>query len=121
MINDDVIGKQTTLKLSDLRGFYISHLQKTPFPNPDYMGENLKSNVKRCKIYEGLLGFCPIGNDGEIYSYLVFSTNMDVSNAIRASYQFGGIDKVKVVAGLVNAEVVTTFKNTNDIMICHGH
>ena len=49
VINENVVLAQRVVRLSELREIYISHLNETPFPNPNYRGEKLKSKLEKQK------------------------------------------------------------------------
>lgn len=115
VITDVIINNEKILKLSELRDLYVSHLQSTPFANPDYRSENLKLKLERHKDYQEVLGFCPVKSGGKFQSYLVFNTKTDLRNAISASYLLGRSGRVKDLAGQLKNEVVSAFKKTDDI------
>lgn len=77
----------------------------------------MKNKFEKCEHYRGILGFCPIGKDGKFKSYLVFSTKIDICEAVQASYHLGQRDKVKEVAFLLQDEVVDAFKERDGLTL----
>lgn len=115
VVNDLIIEPQKFIRLTKLHDLCISYLQETPFPNPNFWGENWKNKLEKCEQYRRILGFCPTGKDGKFKSYLVFSSETDICEAIKASYHLGQSDKVKEVAFLLQDEVQSAFKERDEI------
>jgi hypothetical protein len=115
IVTDTVITNHKVVKLSELLDVYIGHLRETLFQNDKYRGTKLKTKLEQCTLYTGLLGFCPIGKDGRFQSYLVFSQQTDVVSAIKNAYELGGIDKVKDVARLIKDNIVSAFKDVDNM------
>ena len=98
------------VKLTDLTQTYKGVLEKTPYANPHYRGENLKAKLEKCEQFVGVIAFCPIGGDKGLFrSYFVYSLKMSVADAINASYSLGCSDTVKEVAGLSRNDVIKAF------------
>ena len=74
-INDEVLTKNRMMKLGDLRKLYISHLENTDYPNPEYRGSKLKNKLENHPRYATSLSYCPINDDGPQYhGYIVYSS-----------------------------------------------
>ena len=115
VINENVVLGWRIVRLSELHEIYISNLNETPFPNPNYHGEKLKSKLEKKKDYQGLLGFCPIGADDQVSSYLVFNLKMDIMEAIKSSYQLVQDENIKEVADLLRNDIISRFKDVDEI------
>jgi len=111
-IDEHVIVNGDVVKLSELCDMYIAHLQETNFPNSNYRSEKLKKKLEKCEKYEGLLGFCSIRD--RFSTDLVFSRKMELSDAIRRSYQLGLRDKVNEVAESMRLEILNTFQKVDN-------
>lgn len=111
-IDKDIIVNGAVVKLTELCKIYISHLHETEFPNPNYRCEKLKKKLENCERYKGLLGFCPILEN--FNTYLVFSRKIELSDAIRRSYQLGLGDKVIDVAESLRQEIIHAFQNVDN-------
>ena len=75
------------MKLSDLCELYIEHLCQTPFPNPKYRSEKLKSKLTNHEVYGSKLCFVELDRQGEKFqSYLAFSCDLDLPSAVKNGY-----------------------------------
>lgn len=114
-IREIVIAGRNVLHLSDLRAIYVSHLEKTPFPNSNYRGDKLKLKLEKWQEFQGLIGFCHVRADRQFTSYIVYSLKMDIGEAIKSSYQLGQKDNVTEVAELIRTEILKKFQETGEM------
>ena len=89
ILEDEVIDRKKAVKLSNLRKEYAKILETTEFANPDYRGEKLKTKIEKSEQFKEKLSFCPLGDDTRFHSYIIFSRNIDIGDAIKESYKLG--------------------------------
>jgi len=113
VVNNEVLIGKRVVRVSDLHLIYVSHLNETQFANPNYRGEKLKSKLER--DYHGRISFCPIGSESRFSSYLVFNMNMDLTEAIKSSYQLRQQDQLKEVADIIRDEVIQKYQDSGEM------
>ena len=85
ILEDEVIDRNKIVKLSNLRKEYAKILETTEFANPDYRGEKLKIKIEKSEQFKEKLSFYPLGDDTRFHSYVIFSRNIDIGDAITSS------------------------------------
>ena len=108
---------QKVVHLSDLQAIYVSHLAKTPFPNPNYRGEKLKTKLEKCEEFQDLIDFCPMRREpcGRFSSFLVYNVKTDIKEAMMSAYGLGQKDKILEVAELIRSEILKKFHTTDEM------
>ena len=106
-IDIDIIQHKTMMKLTDLCKIYIDSLQLTEFPNPNFRGENLKVKLESHKTYKDRLAFCMLKSTGNFQTYIVYSSDIDVNNAVRCAYELASTDMLKE-AGIICTKLFWT-------------
>ena len=77
-----IIGKKV-MKMTDLRSLYCTYPSETPFANPNYRSEKIKSILNSHKVYNNKLCFVSLGKIQDQYqSNLVSSNKTDLSEAV---------------------------------------
>ena len=89
--------------MTDLRSLYCTYLSETPFANPNYRSEKIKSILNSHEVYSNKLCFVGLGKIlGQYQSDLVFSNETDLSEAVKHGYLLGCSDKIQDVAILLH-------------------
>ena len=84
VINKDIILNKKTMKLTTLTQLYISKLQSSEYPNPNYRSEKLKTKLENDATYSTNLSFCKLDSHGQFTSYIVYSSDIDVDRAVKS-------------------------------------
>ena len=100
------------MKLSDLCGVYIYQLQSTPYSNPSYRSENLKTKLLKSEKYKDKLAFCPLGS---FHTDLVYNANISTNDAIRFSFNLGTLDMLKEAGTFIRKAILDSFDNSDDL------
>lgn len=87
------------LKLTDLRHTYISKLEHSIYPNPDYRSGNPKSKLEKYEPYKDKLPFCDKGKSSFI---IVYSSEIDVDTTVKHAYQLGSTDMIENAGSYVS-------------------
>lgn len=90
MIDEDVLHESKIVKLTDLCHLYISALEETDHPNPNFRGENLMEKLEN--HYLDRVSFCSLGT---FRSYILYSSDIDMNKAIQYSYELGSRDTIE--------------------------
>ena len=89
-----IIGKKV-MKMTDLRSLYCTYPSETPFANPNYKSEKIKSILNSHEVYNNKLCFVSLGKiQNQYQSDLVFSNETDFSEAVKHGYLLGCLDKI---------------------------
>ena len=110
-----IIGKKV-MKLTDLRSLYCTYLSETPFANPNYRSEKIKSILNGHEVYSNKLCFVSLGKiQGQYQLDLVFSDKTDLSEAVKHGYLLGCSDKIQDVAILLHKMIKNAFEKAEKL------
>ena len=113
LLKEEVIEKQTILKFSTLLKVYRDSLKGTKFENHRYRSWKLKKKICNDDYLSSKVAFCtPSGDNSYLESHLVYSQEMGIEDAVRASYELGVSvsDKVQETAAEVRNHILQAFK-----------
>ena len=85
ILEDEAIDRKKVVKLSDLRKECAKILETTEFVSPAYRGEKLKTKIEKSEQFKEKLSCCPLDDDTRLHSYIIFSRNIDIGDAIKES------------------------------------
>ena len=112
VIDSQVIHLKKVLKLSQLRDLYVRKLEKTEFANPNYRGENLKTNLE--KKYGTKLKFIKMDSKGKFTSYLVVDCETDIESAVKFAFELGNADTITDTALAIRKDVLDAFEDDEE-------
>ncbi len=112
-IDREIIHCQKVMKLSDLCQMYVSTLEKTKFPNPNYRRDNLKKKITS-KYGEKLA--CTKLDGNQFQPYLVYSTALDAASAVKVGYELGNKDLIKEVGCYMHNLIAQAYDTSGDIV-----
>ena len=94
-----ILGKEV-ITLGMLRCWYTNELERLGKPNPNYRAENLKERLQKDPDFSEALSFCKVENRGKncLPFWLVYSTEINVDDAIASSYRLARKDQLEEVA-----------------------
>ena len=108
LINLIIIGKKV-MKMTDLCSLYCT--SETPFANPNYRSEKIKSILNSHEVYSNKLCFVSLGKiQGQYQSDLVFSNETDLSEAVKHGHLLGCSDKIEDVGILMHKMIKNAFE-----------
>ena len=113
-IDREIVIEKKILKLSELREQYVSCLEKTNFPNPEYRAEKLKSKIEKYKDYQGIIGFTHSENNeltGKLQSCLIYNGMIKLDCAVTHAFQSGQSDMIKDVGLFLRQSILNKFSN----------
>lgn len=106
------LNREKLWKLTDLQNTYITCLQDSPYPNPNYQGENFKSKLQEHVEYKDKLSFC---NMGCFKLNNVHSSNIDTELALKRAYELGSSDMIKDVGTHLLKLILDGFANSTKL------
>ena len=112
VINDQIIDKQRVFKLTELCLLYIQTLEKTKYKNNEYRSEKLKNKLE--KHFDGKIGFIKIKQTSKFQSHLVYSTSINLSNAIESAYSLGNADNIADVRYKLRSNILDSFSSVEN-------
>ena len=113
VIEREVVKKQTIMKFYLLLDLYKEHLKGTEFENPNYRPEKLRKKIEKDAYLSSKIGFCLVDKGKRIFlSCLVYSLEMEMTNAVRQSFDLGlsFTNKVSETANEIRQEILNVFK-----------
>ena len=102
-IDDKIIDKKEVMNLKDLRELYVTELQNTEFS---------KNKLEKHRRLSKILSFVKLGG---LSSNLVFSKQMELSSAIKSTYQLAKQDMNVEVASSLRETVLKSFDQADNI------
>jgi hypothetical protein len=108
-IEANMIAKQGMVKMTDLLQQYVSKLQESPFPNPNYRSENLVAKLK--KSYPQSLSFAQFAKTGEFQ--FVYSSAISAETAVCKAYELSITESTRDVALHLRNEVKNAFESSD--------
>jgi len=114
-IETQVVQQNEVLQLSSLRLLYIEELKSNGYENSNYRSEKLLKRLQNDPIKEHI-HFTKVDHDkaDAISFWLVYSSNITVSNALARAYTLGSTDKYQNVALLLRQNILQAFKESKD-------
>ena len=114
-IETQVVQQNEVLQLSSLRLLYIEELKSNGYENSNYRSEKLLKRLQNDPIKEHI-HFTKVDHDkaDAISFWLVYSSNITVSNALARAYTLGSTDKYQNVAHLLRQNILQAFKESKD-------
>ena len=104
------------LKLCDLKELYVSHLEETEFPNPNYRATKLKDKLQNHPKFSSALSFCQLSESGPQYhGYIIYNSSMSIDDAIRKAYVLGSCNIIKDSGIQLNGIINKSFKEDNEL------
>ena len=104
------------MKMTQLRELYIQYLSETPFANPNYKTQTLKSRLMHHESYCDKISFVsPDRTDGKFLSDLVFSNETSLSKAVKHGYLLGCSDLIQDVAAFLRKVIRDAFERTDEL------
>ena len=101
-----------------MREQYVSCLEKTNFPNPEYRAKKLKSKIEKYKDYQGIIGFTHSKNNeltGKFQSCLIYNRMIKLDCAVTHAFQSGQSDMIKDVGLFLRQSVLNPFSNSEEL------
>lgn len=94
-----VVQENEVLRLSTLRSMYVSELTRNGYENSNYRSEKLLKRLQNDPIKDHV-SFAKVNDDkpGAISFWLVYNSNITVSNALERAYTLGGTDMYQDIA-----------------------
>ena len=117
MIESQIIKKQVIMKLYIILGVYRDNLRGTAFENDHYRAEKLIKRIKKNDTLSKKISFCFPHKDHKRYeTCLVYSNDMKMEDAVRASFELGMAlsDKVKETAIEIRGHILEAFKKHSE-------
>ena len=112
----EIIISQKVMKMTDLRSLHCIYPSETPFANPNYRSEKMKSILNSHEVYSNKLCFVSLGKIQDQYqSDLVFSNETDLSEAVKHGYLLGLSDKIQDVAILLHKIIKNAFEKAEKL------
>ena len=118
VIQADVIQKQGIMRFYNLLDVYRDALKGTDFENDKYRAEKLKRKIERNTELSNKVAFCfPQKNLKQFETVLVYSTDMKMDDAVRASFDLGMAlaDKVRETALEIRKYILEAFKRQSKL------
>ena len=112
-VDKALIAKQGVCKMTDLLQLYVSYLQESPFPNPNFRSEKLK--VKLMNAYPKSLSFVQLAKKGKFRSQLVYSSAISTGNAVSMAYELSSADRARDVAVQLRKEIKNAFQSSDTL------
>ena len=111
VIDTEIIIGKKVLKMTDLRSLHRIYLSKTPFANPNYRSEKIKSILNSHEVYSNKLYFVSLAKIlGQYRSDLVFSNETDLSKAVKYGYLLECSEKIPDVAIFLHKMIKNVFE-----------
>lgn len=115
-IQTNVIIKNEVVRLSDLRQLYVKELYHNGYENVNYRSEKLLKRLQNDSIKDKVC-FTKIDHDncGALSFWLVYSSQMGISNALSRAYILGSKDKYQEVAFLLRGIMLKAYKASKEL------
>ena len=115
-VEQEVLISKRMLKLCDLKELYVSHLEETEFPNPNYRATKLKDKLQNHPKFSSALSFCQLSESGPQYhGYIIYNSSMSIDDAIRKAYVLGSCNIIKDSGIQLNGIINKSFKEDNEL------
>jgi hypothetical protein len=116
VIDSKIIHGKEVMKMTDLRDLLIHYLSETPFANPNYRSHKLKSRLISHEVYGNKISFVSLGKkSGQVQSDLVFSNEIDLSEAVKNGYLLGCSDMIHDVGILLRNIIKDAFQKAEQL------
>ena len=115
VIDTDVLRDKKMVKLTDLVKTYIASLELTEFANPNFRGENFKIKLEKHEEYKDRLAFCKLYSSAKMQSYIVYSSDIDVNNAVRLAYELASTDMIQEAGTYLRRVIFDSFAMSNEL------
>lgn len=115
-IQTHVVQQNEVLRLSSLRLLYVEELKRNGYENSNYRSEKLLKRLQNDPIKDHVY-FTKVDHDkaDAISFWLVYSSNITVSNALARAYTLGSADKYQDVALLLRHNILRAFRESKDL------
>lgn len=112
VVDNAIIQAKGMMRLTDLRQTYVSALDQTAYPNPDYRSENLKMKLMKHAGYQNQLSFCDMQCSK---TNIVYSSSIDVDTAVKLAFKLGSSDVIENTGLEVRQTILQTHEDAPDI------
>ena len=107
------------IKMTDFRSLYCTYMSETPFANPNYRSEKIKSILNSHEVYSNKHCFLNLSKiHGQHQSDLVFGDESGLSEAVKHRYLLGCSDKIQDVGILLHKMIKDAFEKAKNYL---GH
>ena len=114
-INKHIVCPKKLCKLTDLTAVYIRALSDTDFPSPDFRSDDLKSKLLNDEYFSNLISLVKVQLPRNICVNLVYSTGIDIGEAIAAAYKLANRDIHKQCAVELAANIKSVYKESKEL------
>lgn len=114
-IDREIIAAQKVMKLTELCSMYVSFLQETDHPNPNYRAEKLQAKLEKCVEYKHRLSFCKLEQTAKFKSCLVYDARTSIDRVVSLAYELGTKDMVTEVALHLRKVITEAFEKSNSL------
>lgn len=115
-IQTHVIHQKEVLELSSIRLFYVKQLTLNGHENSNYRSEKLLKRLQKDPISEQINFTKVKHNEADVIAFwLVYSSNITVSDALERAYTLGSTDKQQNVAFQLRQIILDAFSESKDL------
>ncbi len=99
------------MKMVDLNQLYTESLHQSDFPSENYRADRLKAKIQRDSSYSEKILFSKLSH-GSTRSFIVYSSDIDVSTAVRHGYELGSLDRMKDAGSSLHQAITQSFEQS---------
>ena len=75
----------------------------------------MKTKIEKSEQFKEKLPFCPLGDDTRFHSYIIFSRNIDIGDAIKESYKLRSSNIISE-AGFKLRNILEAFSKSDETL-----